>query len=590
MSTVLERPTTTGAASRNYSLPAEQAGEALMASLKLNGVDHIWFTSGSEIGWIQEIAIKHQALGRPTPKVMTMTHEQAALAAASAETAITGRPSATASHVECGMINAGGAIHNADRGHYPVLLMSGYPPSAEAGSVPGARNSHIQWCQQIPDQGMILRQYMRWDHKLATYDNAGLVVTRACQIMLSEPQGPAYLAVPREAAMHPIQSATFPLRDALPAAQTAAPDRAALRQAAEWLLEAKNPLICVSRHGRYTEAVAGLVELAETLGARVMHDPYRVNIPGNHLLQRGYVGNHPTPADTDCILNLDVWAPWMPGQFNPGPEVKIIEIGIDPVHRMTAIYEFPANLAITADTTKAIPALLEELRSIMTSEQKRQCEDRLQRYLEEGRQRLRAAVDAAEADRAKGIISSAWLSQQIGQTLDQDAIISHELCDSSLFNRSEPGTLIGTGGSAIGWAGPAAVGAKVAAPDRIVVSAVGDGSWMFANPQVTVWASAFHKAPVLFIIYNNRGYRTGTFEVQRGYPEGYAVKAGDYTGGWFDPCPNYSGEAAASGAYGEKVTDPNEVSAAIRRGLDAVREGRPAVLDMWLPKLVTGEV
>ena len=118
----------------------------------------------------------------------------------------------------------------------------------------------------------------------------------------------------------------------------------------------------------------------------------------------------------------------------------------------------------------------------------------------------------------------------------------------------------------------------------------GDGSWMFGNPQVVTWASKFHKAPVLFIISNNRGYSTGTTQVLRSYPEGYAAKAQDVTGGWFDPCPNYSGEAAASGAYGEKVTRPAEVGPAIRRGLKAVKEGSPAVLDMWMPKHVTGEV
>ena len=46
----------------------------------------------------------------------------------------------------------------------------------------------------------------------------------------------------------------------------------------------------------------------------------------------------------------------------------------------------------------------------------------------------------------------------------------------------------------------------------------------------------------------------------------------------------------ASMKLGEKVTDPNEVGAAIRRGVDAVKNGAPAVLDMWLPKLITGEV
>ncbi len=222
----------------------------------------------------------------------------------------------------------------------------------------------------------------------------------------------------------------------------------------------------------------------------------------------------------------------------------------------------------------------------MTAEQKRRCQARLERYQAEGRQRLDAAVETANADRAKGIISPLWLSYQIGQTLDPEAIIAHELVDSSMFNRSRPGTLLGTGGSSIGWAAPAAVGAKVAAGDRPVVACIGDGSWMFGNPQVTAWSSAFHRAPVLFIVWNNRGYRTGTTEVLRTYPEGYAAKQRDFTGGWFDPCPNYSGEAAASGAYGEKVTDPNEVGPAMRRALAAMERDRvPAVLDMWMPKL-----
>src|SRR5262245_3453435 len=234
---------------REYRMQAQQAAEAMMASMKLNGIDRLWFVSGTELAFFQESAVKHRALGRPTPDLMTMTHENAALAAACGETAITRRPSAAAFHVECGLINAGGAIHNADRGHYPVLIMSGCPPSAEAGSVPGARNSYIQWYQQIRDQGELLRQYMRWDHKLATYDNAGLVISRAVQVMTSEPRGPAYLAVPREAAMVPIEAARFPLAQHLGVAGTPAADRAELRQAAQWLLQAENPLICASRVG-----------------------------------------------------------------------------------------------------------------------------------------------------------------------------------------------------------------------------------------------------------------------------------------------------------------------------------------------------
>ena len=575
---------------RMHEMPAEQAAEAMLAAMKLNGIDHIWFTSGTELAFMQEVPVKHQALGRPTPQVMTMTHENAALSAACGETMVTGKPSATAAHVECGMINAGGAIHNADRGHYPVLMMSGYPPSAETGSVPGARDTGIQWYQQIPDQGQIVRQYMRWDHKLAGYDNAGTVVTRAIQVMLSEPQGPAYLAIPREVAMQPLDGARFPLLNALPPVASPVADRALLRQAAEWLLAAERPVIAVSRVGRDPSAVGPVVQLAELLGAAVMADGYRLNIPADHPLASpgGFMAT--PPPDTDCVLVLDTLVPWSTTSFRPGPQVRIITLATDPIHRMTPIYEFPSDLAIGGDAGKSVPLLLEELRSLMSADQRSRCAARSERLSSEGRQRRDATVAAAEAERSKGMITPTWLSHQVGASLDPGTIIVNELVNTSGFNRTKPGTLFNAGGSSIGWAAGAAIGAKVAAPEREVVCCTGDGSWMFGNPQVVTWASQFHKAPVLFIVSNNRGYSTGTTGVIRSYPEGYAARAQDLTGGWFDPCPNYSGEAAASGAYGEKVTSPDEVGPAIQRGLAAVRSGTPAVLDMWLPKHVTGEI
>ena len=226
----------------------------------------------------------------------------------------------------------------------------------------------------------------------------------------------------------------------------------------------------------------------------------------------------------------------------------------------------------------------------MTAEQRERCRQRSERCRPRASSGAQAAIKAAEDDRSKGHITAQWLSYQVGQTLDPETIIVNELVNTSLFNRTRPGTQFNAGGSSLGWAGPAAVGAKVAAPERQIVCCSGDGSWMFGNPQVVTWASKFHKAPVLFIISNNRGYSTGTTQVLSSYPEGYAAKAQDVTGGWFDPCPNYSGEAAASGAYGEKVTDPDQVGPAIQRGLQAVREGAPAVLDIWMPKHVTGEL
>jgi acetolactate synthase-1/2/3 large subunit len=570
--------------------PADTPTDQILSSLKLNGVDRIWFVSGSEIGVLQEGSAKHRALGLPTPQIMTMTHENAALAAACGETVVTGRPSAAAFHVEVGLLNAGGAIHNADRGRHPVLLMSGYPASAEPGTVAGARDGRIQWYQQVRDQGEIVRQYMRWDHKLTPYDNAGAVITRALQTMLSEPQGPAYLALPREVAMGAAANAGFPLLDRLPPVPSPFPDPAQLQLAAQWLLAADEPVISVSRIGRQPEALRSLVKLAELLGARVLADTHHgLAFPGSHPLLRGVPGNAPLPDGADCVLAVDALVPWLPGQSGAAEPARVIHIAKDPLQRMTTTYQVPSDLSILADPGDAIPVLLDAVRCQLTGTREAEIAQRRDRHTADGRRRRQALIRQAEQDGGSGIISPLYLSYRLGQTA-ADALIAQELVEPALFDRTEPGTLAGPGGSSIGFVAPMAIGMKAAAPGRPVIAAVGDGSWMFANPQVCMWASAFHRAPVLFVVFNNRGYRTGTQEVLRTFPDGYAKRASDLTGGWFDPTPQFAAEAAASGHFGEKVTEPGELEAAIKRGLAAADGGTPGVLEVWLPKLVTGEV
>ena len=65
----------------------------------------------------------------------------------------------------------------------------------------GARNSPVQWVQEPRDQGGIVRQYTKVDHRLEHQDNPGMMISRLLQIAMSEPKGPAYLTVPRETAM-----------------------------------------------------------------------------------------------------------------------------------------------------------------------------------------------------------------------------------------------------------------------------------------------------------------------------------------------------------------------------------------------------
>ena len=183
---------------------AEEWSDALMASMKLGGIDNLFFVSGSEIAFYQESAAKAREREWPTPRLVTMTHEGAALHAALGNAMVSGQPAATAVHVDVGTLNYGAAIHTAWRGGYPVLMTAGTGPRAYPGTMRGGRDAGIQWVQEPRDQGEIVRQYTKHDHRLEHLDNPGLMVSRLLQVAMSDPQGPVYMTVPREVAMQPM--------------------------------------------------------------------------------------------------------------------------------------------------------------------------------------------------------------------------------------------------------------------------------------------------------------------------------------------------------------------------------------------------
>src|SRR5512145_2288471 len=104
---------------------ADERGDAIVAAMGLGGVDYMFFNSGSEIMFMQESVAKAQALGRPAPKLIVMTHEYPTLNAALGYSAVTGKPAATSVHVDVGTQHYGCAIHTARHASLPVLVTAG---------------------------------------------------------------------------------------------------------------------------------------------------------------------------------------------------------------------------------------------------------------------------------------------------------------------------------------------------------------------------------------------------------------------------------------------------------------------------------
>jgi len=150
---------------------------------------------------------------------------------------------------------------------------------------------------------------------------------------------------------------------------------------------------------------------------------------------------------------------------------------------------------------------------------------------------------------------------------------------------SAAGSYFRNPGSAGGWAAGAAFGAKLGQPSKDVIAVSGDGFYMYSVATAAISAAVRYNAPFLSVIYQNRSYSTGTAATAQAYPDGYAIRGG-LDGGYFDPPMDFAKEAEAAGGYGENVRDPEDLSAALRRGLDKVRSGMPAVVSVWLPRIM----
>ena len=516
---------------------ADEWADAITTAMKLGGVEHFFFVSGSEIGFYQEAVARAAAKGWPAPRLLTVTHEGSALNAALGSAMVREQPAATAAHVDVGTFNYGAGLHTAWRGSYPVLITAGAGPRAYPGSMRGARGNSVQWVQEPRDQGEIVRQYTKLDHRLEHSDNPGLIVSRLLQVAMSEPRGPVYMTVPQEAAMLRLPGKTrFPTRDELGVARPAWPDPSDAKRVAEWLVKAQNPVVILGQSGRNSASVAPLVRLAELL-ALPMTDSDRtmtMNFPTTHPLS----GTGPSAAQADVVVVIETPVPYMPANA-PKPGTKIIWVDPDPVQSRYKTMEFHADVWLPVLAGPFAEAVYEQATAMLTKADMGRIEERRERLAQRKEELRRQDEDAAMRVATRDPISPRWVGYQIGQMLEEQAIVLDDTLSSTAafrpyHGRSLPGSYFKSGGSAGGWGTGAAFGAKTAAPDRDVVLVTGDGYFMFGSPLAALWSSGHYKTPFLTVVFVNRSYSTGTAGVDGAYPGGYAASAG-YEGGLVRP-------------------------------------------------------
>jgi len=560
----------------NKRATVESTADAYLELLAARGVEYFFANAGTDFAPLIEAYARRSAQGQASPRPITVPHEVPAVAMAHGYTMVTGRAQVVMVHVIVGAGNAAGGVINAARSNVPMLFSAGRNPITEAGDA-GSRDRPIHWAQEAFDQAGMLREFVKWDYELKRFDQLETVVDRALTVAQAEPRGPVYLTLPREvlAERHDAIEYADPARSVVPSATV--PDPAAVDEVAAMLAGARNPIVITKAAGRDPAAVPALVQLAEALGAPVFDQFHTyVNFPQDHPLHGGFdAAPHLEEADVILVVESDV--PWFPQLRRPRPEARVIHLGVDPLFARYPVRGFPADAALAGTPRLALTALAEAVARRLDAAA---VAERRARWTAAGAKRREAAIAKGRAAAREQPLDMLGVSRAIGDVLDERTLVVNEYdLDATQCSFTRPGTFFAAPPSGgLGWGLGAALGAKLASPDRDVICCVGDGAYIFGSPTASHFVSRAYNLPVLFVIFNNRTWNAVKRAVQTYARDGWAVRTDAMPLTALEPSPDYEVLCRASGGHGEKVEDPAALPEALRRALRIVREEKRQVV------------
>ena len=557
---------------------SDNVAAAYLAQLADRGVDCLFGNAGTDFAPLIEAYAMADQKGTPVPRPILATHENLAVTMAHGYAMVSRKIPAVMVHVSVGTANMVCAAMNAARENIAILLSAGRTPLNETGPL-GARDGYIHWAQEMYDQAGMLREIVKWDYELRNGDQLETVVDRALSIAATEPRGPVYLSLPREVIAAKATARGFSgLR--MQAAAPASPDAGAIAAAAALLSAAKKPLVITANAGRDPAVFAALARFAERFAVPVAQmAPRYLSLPSSHAMNLGY-DTARLVGDCDVILVLESDVPWIPAHACPVPACKVIQCGYDPLHTRIPIRGFPCDVGITGGVA-AILAALETALDGRTSEALLM--SRRKRVREARAVQSEEALLARQGAASRFPIDPIWASQCLEKAKSPDTIVINEYTlrlDHCGFEQAD--CYFGSSSaSGLGWGAGAALGAKLAAPDRSVIAVLGDGAYLFANPVAVHHAAAMHELPILLIVMNNSMWNAVRRFTVAMYPGGRTAKRNDQPFMRLDNLPAFEDVCKSAGGWGERVEDPAALPDAIARALHVVtHEKRQALLNV----------
>lgn len=563
-----------------------------LEGLQESGIRYLFSNLGTDhVTLIDEMA-RLQAEGQVMPEVVLCPHENVAIHMAGGYAAVTGQGQGVMVHVDAGTANAAMGMHNLMRARLPVMLMAGKAPYALHGEVPGARDNYVHYVQDPFDIGSLVRPYIKWEYNLPSGVVAKEVVRRAHSIMHTEPAGPVYMTLPRETLIEPWRPEQV---KSYPAARYGAVRMGALpaeatQQIARELMAADNPLVITSYLGRKAEAVQALEALAELCGIRVVEFS-----PSCLCMSREspcFFGFDPTPLlpDTDWGLLLDIDVPWLPHQTRAREDTRWVHIDVDPIKKDFPAWGFATDMRWPADCAQALRDLHHAVLSLADEAFHQKVAHRMASWAAQRQQRLEGVAAAATNPGPADALNPAWVCAQIGLQLRPDDVLINEAIRNSpavlqQIPRTRPMSFLGGAGGGLGYSAGMALGVKLARPNDRVVHIEGDGGFHFSTPTSVYAVAQAQGLPILTVVLDNGGWQAVKEAVLRVHPDGPAARAGEFQARLRGEQRRFEQVAEAFGAHGERVTRAEDLPAAITRCLQALDEGRAALLVVSVAKI-----
>ncbi|KAA9383276.1 thiamine pyrophosphate-requiring protein [Neorhizobium galegae] len=554
------------------------AAEAILSHMKAAGIDVLFANGGTDFPSIIEAFARQPETGLKMPEALVIPHEGVAVGMAHGYYLMTSKPAGVIVHVNVGLANSVMGLINARSENVPVMMFSGRTPITEHGRF-GSRSSPIHWGQEMFDQGGMVREVVKWDYELRYPEQAGIVIDRAMSIAMSEPRGPVYLSLPREALAEGAEIEINHRSTVTPTTYGPA-DPDLIAQAADLLAKAKNPLIITQSPELAPdfEPLAGFVEKFALPTVEMWAT--RLALPSDHPMM---IGRDSTQVlkEADVVVVINAAVPWISDHTDIAEGAKVIAIGPDPQHSRVPIRSFPIDIALAGGINKTIAALAAAMTERVPASET--FSERREKWA-----KVKAAQVEAAAKRAAlgngSPMTPAYVSACVSAIMDEKTTVVNELgIDPSVMEFKHPKSYFSTplsGG--LGFGLTAALGAQLGDRSRQVIATIGDGSYMFANPVACHQTATALKLPLLTIVFNNGIWNAVRRSTLYMYPDGSAATANTMPITALDPAPDYAAVARAHGAHAERVETGADLPAALQRALAATRSGQQAMLEVMV--------